>query len=109
LSADQAASIAQTLPRLLEFNQVGITKISTLYACLRQTFPEFSADSDEYEDEDEWQEALEDRETLLSGLASSSLLYAEVTRAAEKGVQYATGTLELMRILRKSMDAHRAA
>ena len=46
---------------------------------------------------------------MLSELAQSGMLYAEVTRAAEKGVQYAQGTLELMRSLRKSMDVHRAA
>jgi hypothetical protein len=108
LSADQATSVAHTLPRLLEFNQVGITKISNLYACLNQKFPEYSADSEDYEDEDEWQEALEEHATMLSELAQSSLLYAEVTRAAEKGVQYAQDTLELMRALRKSVDAHRS-
>ena len=108
LSADQAALIAHTLPRLLELYQVGITKISTLYACLRQTFPDYSADSDDYEDEDEWQDALEEHAAMLSELSQSGLLYSEVTRAAEKGVQYAQGTLELMRALRKSVDAHRS-
>jgi hypothetical protein len=108
LSTDQATSIAHTLPRLLELNQVGITKISTLYACLRQRFPEYSANSDDYEDENEWQEALEEHATMLSELAQSGLLYDEVSRAAEKGVQYARSTLELMRALRKSVDAHRS-
>lgn len=109
LSADQAASIAHTLPRLLEVNQIGITKLSTLYAFLSQTFQEYSADSDDYEDEDEWQEALEEHETMLSELAQSGMLYAEVTHAAEKGVQYAQGTLELMRALRNSIDLHQGA
>ena len=108
LSPDQAASIAHTLPRMLELKQVGITKISTLYTCLRQTFPEYSADSDDFENEDEWQEALEDHETVLRELANSDLLYAEVTRASEKNVQYAADTLELMRVLRRSADTHRA-
>jgi len=108
LSADQATSIAHTLPRLLELNQIGITKISTLYAYLRQTFPEYSADSDDFDDADEWQEALEDHAIVLSELANSSLLYAEVTRAADKGVQYAAGTLNLMRVLRKAVDANRS-
>ena len=108
LSDDQASAVAHTLPRLLELNQVGITKISTLYACLRQTFPEYSVDSDDYEDEGEWQEALEEHATMLKELAQSGLLYAEVTRAAEKGVQYAQGTLELIRTLRKAVNAHRS-
>ncbi len=109
LSADQAASIAHTLPRLLELNQIGITKLSTLYAFLSQTFQEYSADSDDYEDVDQWQEALEEHATMLSELAQSGMLYAEVTHAAEKGVQYAQSTLELMRALRKSIDVHRGA
>jgi hypothetical protein len=108
LSADQAASIAHTLPRLLELNQIGITKISNLYAYLRQTFPEYSADSEDYEDEDAWQEALEEHAMVLSELAKSDLIYAEITRAAEKGVEFAQGTLALMCALRKSVNAHRA-
>jgi len=93
----------------LELNQIGITKLSTLYAFLSQTFQEYSADSDDYEDEDEWQEALEEHETMLSELAQSGMLYAEVTHAAEKSVLYAQDTLELMRALRKSIDLHRGA
>jgi hypothetical protein len=105
LSAAHAESIAHSLPKYLELNQFGITKISTLYANLLQRFPEFSADSEDYEDEDEWQEALEDHELLLSEIAKSDLLFDEVSRAAERGVQFAQESLELIQALRKAVEA----
>ena len=104
LSDAHAESIAHSLPKYLELNQFGITKISTLYANLLQQFPDYSADSEDYEDEDDWQEALEDHEHLLSEIAKSDLLYDEVTSAAERGVQFAQETLGLLRALRKSVE-----
>jgi hypothetical protein len=104
LSAAHAESIAHSLPKYLELNQFGITKISTLYAYLLQQFPEYSADSEDYEDEEDWQEALEDHELLLGEIAKSDLLYDEVSRAAEREVQYTPETLVLIRALRRSVD-----
>ncbi len=103
LSAANAESIAHSLPKFLELHQFGITKISTLYANLLQKFPEYSADSEDYEDEDAWQEALEDHELLLREIAQSDMLYDEVTRAAERGVQFAQESLGLIRALQRSM------
>lgn len=104
LSAAHAESIAHSLPKYLELNQFGITNISTLYANLLQQFPEYSADIEDYEDEDEWQEALEDHELLLSEIAKSDLLFDEVSRAAERGVHFAQETLERIQALRKSVE-----
>ena len=103
LSADQAESIAHTLPRLLEFNQVGIAKISTIYAYLSQKFSAYSAESEDFENEDEWQEALEEHESVLSEIANSGLLCDEVARAAQRGVPCAQEISELIQILRKSV------
>lgn len=103
LSAPHAESIAHSLPKFLELNQFGVTKISTLYACLLQRFPEFSADSEDYEDEDAWQEALDDHELLLREIAKSDLLFNEVSRAAERGVHFAQEALGLISALRRSM------
>ncbi len=104
LSAAHAESIAHSLPKYLELNQFGITKISTLYAHLLQKFSAYSADSEDFEDDDAWQEALEDHELLLSEIAKSDMLYDEVTGAAERGVQFAQEALELIRALRRSMS-----
>ena len=103
LSAVHAESIAHSLPKYLELNEFGITKIATLYAHLLQKFSSYSPDSDDFEDEDEWQEALEDHEQLLSEIAKSDLLFDEVTRATERGVQFAQETLALLRALRRSV------
>ena len=106
LSVAHAESIAHSLPKYLELNQFGITKISTLYAYLLQKFSAYSPDSDDFEDEDEdaWQEALEEHESVLSEIAKSDLLFDEVSRAAERGVQFAQETLERIQALRKSVE-----
>ncbi len=108
LSDDHAELIAHSLPKYLELNQIGMTRISTLYVHLLQKFSAYSPENEDFEDEDEWQEALEDHAWILRDLAKSELAYDEVSRAAEKGVQHALGTLELLRALRRSMVVDRA-
>ena len=104
VSAAHAESIAHTLPRLLELNQVGIAKISTIYAYLLQSFSAYSAESEDFEGEDDWQEALEEHESVLSEIANSGLLCDEVARAAQRGVHCAQETLERIQALRKSVE-----
>ena len=108
LSVAHAESIAHSLPKYLELNQFGISKISSIYAYLLQKFSAYSPESDDFEDEDEWQEALEEHESVLSEIAKSDLLFDEVSRAAERGVDFAQDTLELIHALRKSVGALQA-
>jgi exonuclease VII small subunit len=69
-----------------------------------QQFSAYSPDSVDFEDEDAWQEALEEHESVLSEIAKSDLLFDEVSRAAERGVQFAQETLERIQALRKSVE-----
>ena len=98
-----AKAVSHLLPDFLDFHQIGVMDLTLLLAHLRHEAEgnlEYPVDDDAYEDQDDWEESLEDREVILAALLNSALLQDGLERAASKGIDLAVDILNLLQAFR---------